>query len=93
MISKAKAGALILIVICGMALFAGAICPNDPLKTDLLHRLAPPCPAYPLGYGPAGPMHLIQNHLRQPPVAFQRSRRIRADHDPGQCRGGCWPSW
>jgi peptide/nickel transport system permease protein len=42
-------GASLAILLCSVALFGRALAPNDPIATDVLHILAPPSDAYPLG--------------------------------------------
>ncbi|AIS52198.1 dipeptide transport system permease protein DppC [Thermoanaerobacter kivui] len=42
-------GLVIILVVVAVAIFAPYIAPNDPVKVDLQHRLAPPSAQYPLG--------------------------------------------
>ena len=44
-----KAGIYLLILLLFTGLAAPWLAPNDPLRTNLSHRLEPPSPAYPLG--------------------------------------------
>ena len=45
----AASGAGLILILITVALLAPILSPGDPLKTDLRHRLRPPCPQYPLG--------------------------------------------
>lgn len=42
-------GGILIALLFFIILAAPIIASNDPYKTDLLHRLKPPCPTYPLG--------------------------------------------